>query len=324
MYLITKFGLVYLHEKFVNVEIENGEFVKSVSEMMNLEVMAMPADLQIWNAGQPALMKIAALFNRVSPRGKGAIPRMIGKKFGRQWTTTIQTDSGCKLAVDPNNLDLFVTIENQGAWEPWIRRVCALAMKDGGVMFDVGANAGAISNETALACPGITIKAFEPQLELARLVSVSASLNGLDNIEVFPVAVGDHEGTVQLHQPAHALHASLMTSGESGESVVDVPLVSLDAMVDQGKIPAPTFIKVDVEGGELGVFNGARKILRDHQPVVIFEANESSDRFGYSRDDLFNLFRECGDYEFFWIAPGDVLACPKSRDSEFSSVYKRI
>ena len=218
--------------------------------MSNLEAIKPPGNLESWRNGQPAMMKLAAALNRFSPRGKGAIPRMIGRRFGHGWTTTISTDSGCKLAVDPNNLDLFVTIQNEGSWEPWIRRVCALAMKDGGVMFDVGANAGAISNETALACPAAVIKAFEPQQELATLVAISAQLNGLDSIEVFPVAVGDHEGIVQLHKPAHALHASLMTSGESGEAVVDVPLVSLDQVVGSGQIPPPNFIKVDVEGGE--------------------------------------------------------------------------
>ncbi|MCS7469437.1 FkbM family methyltransferase [Stieleria sp. ICT_E10.1] len=292
--------------------------------MTKLAAIQTPNDLQRWQSGQPSMMRLAAFLNRVSPRGKGAIPRFIGRRFGGRWKTTITTDSGCKLAVDPANLDLFVTIENEGAWEPWIRRVCTIAMQNGGVMFDVGANAGAISNETALACPGITIKAFEPQVELARLVAVSAQLNGLHEIEVFSVAVGDHEGTVQLHKPAHALHASLMTSGQAGEAVVDVPLISLDWAVHSGQLPAPTFIKVDVEGGELGVLNGAQQILTKYQPVVIFEANESSDRFGYGREDLFARFRQCGDYEFFWIAPGDVLASPKRRATEFESHYQRV
>lgn len=292
--------------------------------MTKLEAIQISDEIQRFQSGQPLMMRLAAFLNRVSPRGKGAIPRAIGRRFGGGWKTAITTNSGCKLAVDPANLDLFVTIENEGAWEPWIRRVCVLAMQDGGVMFDVGANAGAISNETGLACPDITIKAFEPQVELATLVAVSAELNGLPNIEVFPVAVGDHEGTVQLHKPAHALHASLMASGHSGEAVFEVPLISLDWAVHSGQLPVPTFIKVDVEGGELGVFNGARQILSRHEPVVIFEANESSHRFGYGREDLFELFRQCSDYEFFQLAPGDVLASPKKRATEFESHYQRV
>lgn len=269
-------------------------------------------------------MKVAAMLNRVLPRGKGAVPRSIGRRFGRHWTTSIKTDSGCKLAVDPGNLDLYVTIANEGSWEPWVRRACRRVMKNGGVMFDVGANAGAISNETALACQNITIKAFEPQTRLAELVAVSAALNQLDNIEVFPVAVGDHVGDVELHLPAHALHASLAASGEPGEQVVVVPLITLDSAVQSGALPAPSLIKVDVEGGELGVLTGARQILEQYNPVVIFEANESSDRFGYGREDLFRLLSECGDYDLFVIAPGDVLASPANRTHEFVEHYERI
>ncbi|MEO1524566.1 MAG: FkbM family methyltransferase [Planctomycetota bacterium] len=292
--------------------------------MTTLNSISPPTRSEDYNGHQPSMMKLASWLNRVAPRGKGAIPRWIGKQFGRGWKTTVRTDSGCRLAVDPANLDLFVTIENEGSWEPWIRRVCQLAMKDGGVMFDVGANAGAISNETALACPNITIKAFEPQTELAELVTVSAAINGLDNIEVFPVAVGDHEGTVQLHKPAHALHASLATSGETNEAVVDVPLITLDGVVASGQLPPPCFIKIDVEGGELGVLQGAKQILKEHYPTLIFEANESADRFGYTRDELLSLISSANDYVFFSIAPGDVLASPRPHAERFAKHYAAL
>jgi FkbM family methyltransferase len=295
-----------------------------INTAAKLDALETPADLSSWRNAQPLMMRSAAWLNRVLPRGKGAVPRWIGRRFGDGWTTTIRTDSGCVLAVDPSNLDLFVTIEREGAWEPWIRRVCGLAMRDGGVMFDVGANAGAIANETALACPGITVKAFEPQLELAKLVVISAALNRLDDIEVFPVAVGESFGTVELHQPAHALHASLKASGEAGETRVTVPLVSLDELVFSDRLPPPTFIKVDVEGGELGVFKGASQLLKNHRPAVIFEANESAERFGYHREDVFNLIRQCGPYHFFRIAPGDVLACPEGRIDQFAPHYSRL
>lgn len=289
-----------------------------------LNAVEIPSDLSHWQTSQPLMMRAAAWLNRTLPRGRGAVPRVIGRCFGHRWTTTIRTDSGCVLAVDPANLDLFLTIQREGSWEPWIRRVCQMVMRDGGVLFDVGANAGTITNETALACPGITVKAFEPQLALAKLVAVSAALNGLDDVEVFPVAVGETSGSVQLHLPAHALHASLMASGEAGERSVSVPLIRLDEVVESERLPAPTLIKIDVEGGELGVLKGALRLLTATQPAVIFEANESSERFGYTRDDLFALLRQCGPYQFFRIAPGDVLACPQSRCEAFQSVYSQL
>ena len=118
---------------------------KTVNENISQQSVVpleLPSDAQAYRASQPLMMKVAALINAFSPRGKGAIPRWIGRKFGSKWKTSIVTDSGCHLAVDPANLDLFVTIANEGSWEPWIRRVSILAMQNGGVMFDVGANAG--------------------------------------------------------------------------------------------------------------------------------------------------------------------------------------
>lgn len=284
----------------------------------------MKCNPQEWNTRKPLLFRFAACCNRVLPRGKGAIPRWIGRTFGRKWKTIVETDSGCKLAVDPQNLDLFVAIQSDGAWEPWVRKACIMAMRDGDVMFDVGANAGTISNEVAKACPNISIKAFEPQVDMAQLVAISASLNTVDCIEVFPVAVGDHCGTIQLHKPAHSLHASTTASGESGERVVDCPLICLDEVVLSGRLSPPAFIKIDVEGGELNVLKGAQKLISQHLPVIIFEANDNCERFGYTRDDLFRLIAGCGDYRFFKVAPGDTLAVPIGRATEFESMYSEI
>jgi FkbM family methyltransferase len=299
-----------------------------MSTTENVHITITPIDPIInteeWSNENPLWFRIAAWSNRVLPRGKGAIPRWIGRKFGKEWKTIIETDSGCKLAVDPQNLDLFVTIQGDGAWEPWVRKACILAMREGDVMFDVGANAGTISNEVAKACPNIRIKAFEPQVDMARLVAVSASLNNVDCIEVFPLAVGDHCGTIQLHKPAHSLHASVAASGESREQVVDCPLICLDDVVLTGRLPRPDFIKIDVEGGELNVLKGAQKLISQYLPVIIFETNDNCLRFDYTRDDLFRLISGCGDYQFFKVAPGDTLAVPIGRSIEFEGTYPEI
>ncbi len=200
----------------------------------------------------------------------------------------------------------------------------ALGTEQPGVMFDVGANAGFISNEVALACPLIEIKSFEPQPNLAPLVAVSAALNQRTNIEVFQVAVGEAPGAITLHVPAHALHASIMPSGAKGDREVVCPLISLDNAVFVQNLKAPNLIKIDVEGAELGVLKGARRVLKEFRPVVIFEANDNCERFGYHRRELFTEISAAGDYHFFKVAPGDTLACPRERAAEFSERYKEI
>lgn len=293
------------------------------SQLSSLGVIP-PEHVASWGPEQPGLLKLAAWLNRWLPRGKGAVPRWIGRSVGKSWQTSITTDSGCRLAVHPAHLDLYVSIQNEGAWESWVRAACIRAIRPNDVMFDVGANAGAISNEIGLACPNIEIKAFEPQPRMAELVAVSAALNGLECIDVFQVAIGDHTGTINLHLPAHSLHASTLSLGESGEQSVQVPLHSLDDLVRDEGFPLPDLIKIDVEGGELAVLNGAKRTIRSNLPVIIFEANDNCVRFGYDRKDLFDAIADCGDYCFFKVAPGDVLASPIARRAEFSDCYEEV
>lgn len=281
-------------------------------------------DNESWSDDTPLLMKVARVWARLSPRAKGAMPRWIGRNFGRRWKHTITTQSGCRLAVDPANLDIYTTIQNAGYWEPKIREACIRALREGDVMFDVGANAGAISNEVGLACDNVLIKAFEPQTELAKLVGVSAALNGLSCIDVYPVAVGDIAGTINLYKPAHALHASTASSGEPGEKSVSCPIIRLDDLVKSGELPTPNLIKVDVEGGELNVLKGAQWLIAEYEPLIIFEANTCCDRFSYERNDLVDLISNCGEYRFFAVCEHDTLAVPTSRATEFSALYPEI
>ena len=58
-------------------------------------------------------------------------------------------------------------------------------------------------------------------------------------------------------------------------SGVEVAMDSIDSMVAGGKIPPPHLIKIDVEGHEPGVFQGAAETIKQHMPVIYFEAQES-------------------------------------------------
>jgi FkbM family methyltransferase len=287
-------------------------------------IPANKVDKESWSRPWPLLARLALVGNRLLPRGKGAFPRWIGKTFGAHWKLIVTTQSGCRIAVDPGNLDLYATISNEADWEPWIRQACVRTLRSSDVMFDVGANAGCISNEVAMAHPGVVIKAFEPQPNLASLVALSAALNDRQNIEVFQVAVGQAAGVINLHVPAHALHASIKPSGNKRDRVIECPMISLDEAVFVHHLPAPNLIKIDVEGAELGVLKGAERILKQYRPVVIFEANDNCERFGYERADLFREIAAAGQYQFFKVAPGDTLACPKERAAEFAEHYSLI
>ncbi|MBB3206293.1 FkbM family methyltransferase [Rhodopirellula rubra] len=295
-----------------------------MTDSVSLQPTQITESMNDWSTSRPFFARIAQRLNRWLPRGKGAVPRWIGRCFGKDWKFFIQTDSGCHLAVDPGNLDLFVTIQNEGAWEPWVRQACILAVGQSDVFLDVGANAGTISNEVGRARSNARIYSFEPQPDMARLVALSATKNGLSNITVFEAAVGDHCGTVILHKPAHTLHASTKSVSTGHEERIECPLITIDAMVASGQLPPPDVVKIDVEGGELDVLKGAEQTLQENMPIVIFEANENCERYGYTRSELIRTLRNAGDYQFFQIAPGDVMAIPTVKAAAYRENYPQL
>jgi FkbM family methyltransferase len=57
----------------------------------------------------------------------------------------------------------------------------------------------------------------------------------------------------------------------------------------------PHFMKIDVEGGEMLVLQGARNTITKHKPFIIFEHGlGASDMYGSTPDKLFGLLAECG------------------------------
>ena len=58
---------------------------------------------------------------------------------------------------------------------------------------------------------------------------------------------------------------------------------TIDRLVGDGTLPAPSLLKVDVDGGEVAVLRGARRVLAEHRPHVIVETHTAG------------LERDCGD-----------------------------
>ena len=153
----------------------------------------------------------------------------------------------------------------------------------GAVGWDVGAHFG--YHTLALAARGAQVVAFEPNvLNAARLrQNLARNPQLAERVRVRLEALSDREGTLQFVQSSDLeetssgshLAAAIPPSGsEAYESFqrVSVSCVRADALIAAGERP-PTLMKVDVEGAELLVFEGARELLRRHKPVLLVEVH---------------------------------------------------
>jgi hypothetical protein len=55
--------------------------------------------------------------------------------------------------------------------------------------------------------------------------------------------------------------------------VLRVPLKTLDGLISEGKFPGPQVVKIDVEGAEVEVLQGAKNMLRNQRPRLFIEAH---------------------------------------------------
>jgi FkbM family methyltransferase len=264
-------------------------------------------------------MRFARAWAMRAPRAAGWLPRQIGRRYGRDWRVVIQTENGISLAVDPNHLDTYTWLLRVHTPESAVVETCLRLLRPGDVFYDIGANVGYISLSVSRHFSSqVHVIAFEPQPNLARLILVSARLNNLESMTVFPTMVGGGNGWATLFVPSHSIHASAI-SREHNARALQSPVVTLDTLLRQRTIPRPDVIKIDVEGAELDVVRGAEELLRHDPPYVIFEADENMGRFGYTRGELFDVFRRLGKFEFFRLRPGGPVPIGEDDLDDFAS-----
>jgi FkbM family methyltransferase len=145
------------------------------------------------------------------------------------------------------------------------------------VFWDVGANIGAVTLVAARLCRQVV--AFEPNPAALSLLKAHIATNGLTNVLVIDRALGSEPGRADLHVgPDHNLGMSSLMAERPDAPRVSVEVESADELVRSGGVPAPTVIKIDVEGAEHLVLEGAREVLAaGHVRAVVFEGRAEAD-----------------------------------------------
>lgn len=146
------------------------------------------------------------------------------------------------------------------------------ALPRGAVLYDIGANVGAYALvAAAVHREQVRVLAFEPAFMNYSQLCRNIVVNDLaETIAAFPVALSDRTGWIPFHylsvEPGMALHASGTAVNQQGRAfapTLSVPTLTfrLDDLIAICHLPAPTHLKIDVDGAEWRVLQGAEKAL---------------------------------------------------------------
>lgn len=146
-----------------------------------------------------------------------------------------------------------------GTFEPDETAIMSRVLPRADLFVDVGANLGYF---TLLARKfGVPVIAIEPQPRNVQTLFANLAANGW-TAEVFPVALAECPGALPLYG-ASGPSASLLPkwAGYSTRHVQTVPVSTLDTLLASQPAGKTLAVKIDVEGAELGVLNGAAQTL---------------------------------------------------------------
>lgn len=140
-------------------------------------------------------------------------------------------------------------------------------VKPGDVVFDIGAHVGYFTMLAAhIVGTSGKVFAFEPLPVNLAYLKQHQRVNRLKNVEILPLAVGARQEEMTLDLRGGTGRGRLATGRADG---LQVKVTSLDAMFDQGNLPGPDFIKMDIEGAECDALRGASRLLARYRPVIL-------------------------------------------------------
>jgi FkbM family methyltransferase len=187
---------------------------------------------------------------------------------------------------------------NQGWYEYREQAFVWLYLRPGDVVIDCGAHLGLYSLIAARALDNTgTILAVEPNPGITKLLRENLDACGATCARIVEAAVSSAVGEAALHVGAdsRAAYAGLSAAIDH-TGTVHVRTVSIDALLEREGVAAASLLKIDVEGAELDVIEGARaSIATGALPLLMVEFSEHNLlRAGHTSRELYEALTSSG------------------------------
>lgn len=177
-------------------------------------------------------------------------------------------------------------------------------IEEDSIFIDVGANIGIYSLLAASKIKSGKVYAFEPVNKVILNFKENIRLNNFGSkVSVFNKVISEKSGK-EPYVFEKVSEISAIGSGKTGNHSL-VKSMSLDDFISKEKIKNIDFLKIDVEGAEMKVLSGARRLLSEGWiKYLLLEVNKKSVRYGYVPSDLVNYLNKFGYKTFKFTEKG--------------------
>jgi FkbM family methyltransferase len=182
-------------------------------------------------------------------------------------------------------------------------------LRPGSIFIDVGAHIDRYSFPIAkLVGENGLVIAIEPDPLAFKALLMGVKLNSLRNVLALNIALGDSEAKAILCQKLVTATSSIVEFDRC-RRFVEVPLKSLDSVVEELRLKRVDAIKIDVEGAEIQMLKGAVNTITRFKPFIVIGVRNSN-----TNNEFMRIMKSLGYFckELVKGAIDRVLACYSS------------
>jgi len=231
------------------------------------------------------------------------------KRSKINWSNLIVDVNGYKLSLIPNDAGISTELALFGTHEPLNTKMLASQLRKDMVCLDIGANIGYYTLlESKIVENNGKIIAIEPSPINFGQLQKNIEMEGATNIEVYNLAGGDKDGKIKFLLKKQSNLSRIVSEDEikPSDNIVEVPIRKLDSFLEERSLDKLDFLRMDVEGYELNIYDGIRNSIRKFSPSMQIEVHAQNLGEKRTRELLEKLKEDGYETEYYIVRQIDI------------------
>ena len=202
-------------------------------------------------------------------------------------TEIVKTRYSDRFIIYKNDSIIGASLRHYGEYQQIELDFLAQFIRPASVVYDIGSNVG--YHATAFSQISRNVYCFEANPDHFQLLKLNLQDNAHCRIQ--NIALGKENGTILVEEfdaTTPSNYGGVKVGAASGR---EVRMAAIDTL----GLPPANLMKIDVEGHELAVLQGATNMIKNQNPFIYFEAAETQDF-----REIYNLLTGL-DYKLYWL-----------------------